>query len=225
MAKAPRAAAAQTKPDPAPAPVPTPADGVASPAEAPSTPPAPAAPANFLQSLGMETEAGQAFWKPTGRIQVVTLLSGRAPRPAEKIKVLPEEYGGDEVTVLGIFAVQKDGAEMVWEVTSRRAMAALAQVVTSFPVTLAIQSKGEGKQTAYAVRLASEDERVKAAQPAPARQAEKAPDLPPPTQPLCDAPSCVLYAGHAGRHMTQREFAAQTAEQRAQQRLAPTPVA
>lgn len=192
MAKPARATSAPSTPDPAPAPTPEPT--------------APAAPANYLQSLGMDTEAGTAFWKPTGRVQIVTLLSGRAPKPAEKVKVLPPEHGGDEVTVLAIFTVQKDGVDMTWEVTSRRAMAALAQVVTHFPVALAIQTRGDGKQTTYSVRLATEEE--VAAKPAPRAAPAPAPEPAAAPRKVCEAPACVLYAGHTGRHMTQKEWRA-----------------
>lgn len=111
---------------------------------------------SFLEGLGIDTSsAGVPFFRPTGKPQTVTITDIRPPTPDESPKDIPDKSNPGQmnsVPVLAVATVTLHDVEHVWEVMSRRALAALDDVITEMPTTVVVQTRGSGTNTLYSVQ-------------------------------------------------------------------------
>lgn len=140
-------------------------------------------------------ETGAAFWKPDGRVRRITVLTARPPTAEEAApRALKDRDGkptSDTVSVLAVFDIEVDGAPHRWDVSSRRALAALDAAITGLPIDLTVQQKGSGKSTTYEVKVAPPELPKKAAAKPAADEPCSAPDCAtPPTAYINSVPYC-----------------------------------
>lgn len=85
--------------------------------------------ASWLTDLGINvTEMSMPFFKPNGKKQIVKILDARPPTDDEANKKVMMNGREVHLPVLAVATVEINGVEHEWEVTGKRALAALASI-------------------------------------------------------------------------------------------------
>lgn len=139
---------------------------------------------SFLEGLGIAvSDVGTPFWKPDSKKQTVTLTGVKPSGITKELK------DGGKIKILAVADVSIRGVPHTWEISSKRALAALNVAVKKLPVDLDIQAHGAGTDVRFTIVVhVDETPRAKS-------------KLGPP----CDAPGCVQEMGHHGQHIVAKK--------------------